>query len=96
MLAGPVDRVVDHPCINHRSLDMTRQYARISNRVVADEYAAVTAKVEALYKTVLPADAEGPNMKRLRSEVECRDVSGQPGYAASVAWWCWNASNGVR
>ena len=58
--------------LGHRSLDMTRQYARISNRVVADEYEAVTAKVEALYKTVLPADAEGPNMKRLRSEVHYR------------------------
>jgi Phage integrase family len=59
--------------LGHRSLDMTRQYARISNRVVADEYAAVTAKVEALYKKpVLPADAEGPNMKRLRSEVHYR------------------------
>lgn len=37
---------------------MTRQYARISNRVVADEYAAVSAKVEALYKKpVLPAES---------------------------------------
>jgi integrase len=58
--------------LGHRSLDMTRQYARISNRVVADEYEAVTAKVEALYRPVLPADAEGPNMKRLRSEVHHR------------------------
>lgn len=58
--------------LGHRSLDMTRQYARISNRVVADEYEAVTAKVEALYTPVLPADAEGPNMKRLRSEVHHR------------------------
>ena len=59
--------------LGHRSLDMTRQYARISNRVVAHEYEAVTAKVEALYnKPVLPADAEGPNMKRLRSEVHYR------------------------
>jgi integrase len=58
--------------LGHRSLDMTRQYARISNRVVADEYEAVTAKVEALYKPDLPADVEGPNMKRLRSEVHHR------------------------
>ena len=48
---------------------MTRQYARISNRVVADEYEAVSEKVEALYKKVLPADTEGPKMKRFRSEV---------------------------
>ena len=58
--------------LGHRSLDMTRQYARIANRVVADEYNAVTAKVEALYQTPLPADAEGPNMRRLRAEVHHR------------------------
>ncbi|MGI9613944.1 MAG: tyrosine-type recombinase/integrase [Acidimicrobiales bacterium] len=54
--------------LGHRSLDMTRNYARIANRVVADEYAAVTAKVEALYTTTLPAETEGPNMARLRTE----------------------------
>ena len=54
--------------LGHKSLDMTRNYARIANRVVADEYAAVTDKVEALYTTTLPADAEGPNMARLRTE----------------------------
>jgi hypothetical protein len=45
-------------------------YARIADRTVADEYFAVTAKVEALYdsKPQLPADAEGPNMARLRRE----------------------------
>ena len=58
--------------LGHRSLDMTRQYARIANRVVADEYNAVTAKVEALYHSPLPADAEGPNMRRLRAEVHHR------------------------
>ena len=59
--------------LGHRSLDMTRQYARIANRVVADEYNAVSAKVEALYREhPLPADAEGPNMRRLRAEVHHR------------------------
>jgi hypothetical protein len=59
--------------LGRKSLDMTRQYARISNRVVSDEYAAVTAKVEALYTTTtLPASAEGPNMRRLRAEVNQR------------------------
>ena len=59
--------------LGHRSLDMTRQYARIANRVVADEYNAVSAKVEALYSpATLPADAEGPNMRRLRAEVHHR------------------------
>lgn len=55
--------------LGHRSLDMTMTYARIADRVVADEYFAVTAKVEALYgNPVLPADALGPNMARLRRE----------------------------
>jgi integrase len=59
--------------LGHRSLDMTRQYARIANRVVADEYNAVSAKVEALYRpAALPADAEGPTMRRLRAEVHHR------------------------
>jgi integrase len=48
--------------LGHRSLNMTRRYAQISNRVVADEYDAVTAKVEALYQSPV----EGPNMRRLR------------------------------
>ncbi len=52
---------------------MTRRYARISNRVVADEYNAVSTKVEALYRDpALPAAAEGPNMHRLRAEVHHR------------------------
>ncbi len=59
--------------LGHRSLDMTRRYARISNRVVADEYNAVSTKVEALYRDpALPGDAEGPNMRRLRAEVHHR------------------------
>ena len=35
--------------LGHRTLRMTIRYARIANRTVADEYQAVTAKVEALY-----------------------------------------------
>jgi integrase len=59
--------------LGHRSMDMTRRYAQISNRVVADEYNAVSAKVEALYRDpALPADAEGPNMRHLRAEVHHR------------------------
>jgi hypothetical protein len=52
--------------LGHRSLDLTLRYAKIANRTVADEYFAVTAKVEALYRQppVLPADAAGPNMTR--------------------------------
>jgi site-specific recombinase XerD len=35
--------------LGHRSLDMTLRYAKIASRTVADEYLAVTVKVEAIY-----------------------------------------------
>ena len=56
--------------LGHRSMDMTLRYAKIANRTVADEYFAVTDKVDALYEQAraLPADALGPNMARLRRE----------------------------
>ncbi|MEU3458294.1 tyrosine-type recombinase/integrase [Micromonospora sp. NPDC006766] len=56
--------------LGHRSLDMTLRYAKIANRTVADEYFAVTEKVESLYQQgkPLPADAIGPKMARLRRE----------------------------
>ena len=56
--------------LGHRSLDMTLRYAKIASRTVADEYFAVSQKVEALYgqPAQLPADAAGPNMARLRRE----------------------------
>ncbi len=43
---------------------------KIASRTVADEYFAVTEKVEALYgqDPVLPTDAIGPEMARLRRE----------------------------
>ena len=43
---------------------------KIANRTVADEYFAVTEKVEALYGqgTPLPANLAGPRMSRLRRE----------------------------
>jgi hypothetical protein len=49
---------------------MTLRYAKIASRTVADEYFAVTEKVEALYgqAPALPADAIGPKMARLRRE----------------------------
>jgi hypothetical protein len=61
---------LDHPHIKHRSLDMTLRYAKIASRTVADEYVAVSEKVEALYgqPAQLPADAIGPKMARLRRE----------------------------
>lgn len=56
--------------LGHRSLDMTMTYAKIANRTVADEYFAVSARVEALYDQPpnLPASLEGPAMARLRRE----------------------------
>jgi integrase len=56
--------------LGHRTLRMTIRYARIANRTVADEYHAVSAKVEALYAAppALDADAEGPTMRRVRAE----------------------------
>jgi site-specific recombinase XerD len=56
--------------LGHRSLDMTLRYAKIASRTVADEYFAVSEKVEALYgqPAQLPADAAGPKMARLRRE----------------------------
>lgn len=57
--------------LGHASLSMTLTYARISDRTVANEYFSVAAQVEALYaqpESALPADAEGPNMRRLRGE----------------------------
>ena len=49
---------------------MTLRYAKIASRTVADEYFAVSEKVEALYgqPAQLPADAIGPKMARLRRE----------------------------
>jgi integrase len=60
--------------LGHRSLDMTMRYAKISNKVVADEYASVAAKVESLYNKSQPldADAAGPAMRRLQHEVHHR------------------------
>jgi site-specific recombinase XerD len=56
--------------LGHHSMDMTLRYAKIANRTVADEYFAVTAKVEALYgqQQPLPADAIGTQMAQLRRE----------------------------
>ena len=63
--------------LGHHDLSMTMVYARIADRTVAEEYFAVTEKVEALYDqaaqahgqyAVLPADAAGQNMRVLRNE----------------------------
>jgi len=60
--------------LGHRKMEMTLIYARIANRVVADEYAAVSAKIDALYgqPPALPADYESTGMARLRREAHAR------------------------
>ena len=57
--------------LGHRDLTMTMTYARIADRTVADEYFAVTERVEALYEAakVLPAEAEGRHMRSVRAEM---------------------------
>jgi site-specific recombinase XerD len=63
--------------LGHRSMEMTLTYARIADRVVADEYAAVSAQVDALYNAAgipgaLPAEIETAAMTRLRKESHAR------------------------
>jgi len=60
--------------LGHQKLEMTLIYAKIANRVVADEYAAVSAKIDALYGQPpdLPADYETTGMARLRRETHAR------------------------
>ena len=64
--------------LGHRSMEMTLTYARIADRVVADEYESVSAQIDALYKTAgaspgaLPAEIETAAMTRLRQESHAR------------------------
>jgi site-specific recombinase XerD len=63
--------------LGHQKMEMTLIYARIANRVVADEYAAVSAKIDALYgqqppPPTLPADYETTGMAKLRREAHAR------------------------
>jgi len=56
---------------------MTLVYAKITDRVVADEYASVCEQIDALYATAntpgaLPADIETNAMARLRQEAHAR------------------------
>jgi len=59
--------------LGHRTLRMTLIYARIANRTVADEYRAVSDRVDALYADPdlpgsSPDPAETAEMRRLRLE----------------------------
>ena len=64
--------------LGHHSMDMTLRYAKIASRTVADEYFAVTEKVEALYDNppALPASAAGPEMAGLHREMR-HDLVGE-------------------
>jgi integrase len=69
--------------LGHRSMRMSMVCARIADRTVADEYHAVSAKVEALYHApskTLPAHAEGAEMRKLRAEMHRRMLGN--GYCA--------------
>jgi hypothetical protein len=61
---------------------MTQVYAKIANKTVADQYFAVTEKIEALYDQPreLPAEAEGDQMRKLRAEMHRRMLGN--GYCA--------------
>ncbi len=60
--------------LGHRSLSMSLVYARISNRTVHQEYSAVSQQLEHLcgQPSLLPATAEGPEMRQLRKETYWR------------------------
>lgn len=68
--------------LGHKTLAMTMVYARIADRTVAEQYFAVTEKVEALYDqpNQLPPDDEGSEMRRLRAEMHRRMLGN--GYCA--------------
>jgi integrase len=68
--------------LGHKTLAMTMVYARIADKTVAEEYFAVTEKVEALYDQPhqLPSDDEGTEMRKLRGEMHRRMLGN--GYCA--------------
>lgn len=68
--------------LGHKTLAMTMVYARIADRTVAEQYFAVTEKVEALYDQPhqLPRDDEGSEMRKLRAEMHRRMLGN--GYCA--------------
>jgi site-specific recombinase XerD len=58
--------------LGHRTMHMTLTYARIADRVVADQYAAISEQIDALYGQALPADAETATMAKLRHQTHAR------------------------
>jgi len=71
--------------LGHRSLDMTRRYAQIPNRVVANDYAAVAARVEALYRTDAPLPAETSRAELFTNLLaEIRDPTSPPNSSSTA------------
>src|SRR5262249_47574781 len=70
------------PLLGHKRLAMTMVSARMADRTVANEYVAVTEKIETLYDQPahLPADDEVHEMRRLRAETHRRMLG--DGYCA--------------
>jgi hypothetical protein len=68
--------------LGHKTLAMTMVYARIADKTVAEEYFAVSEKVEALYgqPRQLPPEDEGHEMRKLRAEMHRRMLGN--GYCA--------------
>ena len=68
--------------LGHKTLAMTMVYARIADKTVADEYFAVTEKVEALYDQPrqLPPTTKAREMRKLRTEMHRRMLGN--GYCA--------------
>jgi integrase/recombinase XerD len=68
--------------LGHKTLAMTMIYARIADKTVAEEYFAVTEKVEALYDQPrrLATEDEGHEMRKLRTEMHRRMLGN--GYCA--------------
>src|SRR5439155_1451321 len=62
--------------LGHQKMEMTLIYAKIANRVVAGEYAAVSTKIDALsgQPPELPADYDTTGMARLRREAHARTL----------------------
>jgi integrase len=73
--------------LGHRSMKMTMTYARISDRVVADEYFRVTAAVEANYKPgiALPVETAGDIMTTLADDHRRRLGNGHCARPAALA-----------
>ena len=79
--------------LDHRSLEMTLVYAKITDRVLADEY-AVSEQIDALYATAatpvaLPEQIETRATARVRQEAHARMVGNGMcnGLSSSTAGW---------